>query len=625
MKSKVSKISVIVVLVLGLLFAAGLSAMAYDITWSSDYQFGNRITVYFRSSSYNQPYIYCYADSYEVSSWPGNPMSPGADGWYTYTIKDLRQARVIFSNNGSNQNPSAGQDGFLVSGDKWYCDGNWFDSKPSSTIVHYFNDQNWNNVNLYYYQNGLNSPSWPGVSMQNEDYGWYTYEITGFTSPKVIFSTNGNSQIPGQGQEGFEVSGEKWYKNGQWYNSDPTVYKDIVVHYYNSNNWDNVSLYYYDTQTGSQQWPGVSMNSEGDGWYEYSIHCVTDPKVIFSNNGNNQIPGRNEPGFSVGSEMWYKNGRWYTSQPSTQQRQITVHFYNYNNWNNVKLYYYDTGTANYAWPGVSMNSEGDGWYSYEIECIDDPRVIFSNNGSSQIPQQEGYSVSNESWFRNGTWTSVRPTDVTVYFKKPNNWNSPNVYYYISNSDTGPSWPGSSMEEITGGWYKYTITKYSDAKVIFNDGTNQMPSANMPGFDVSGAMWYDDGIWYRYNPDTLTTNTMTGDLNGDGVIDENDYALLEDYINDGQNNDLTDEQLLLADTNGDGIVDEDDMALIEQMINGEIEEFPVDRTLTDREISYEYDKLGRVTRAIYSEDYYIEYIYDANGNITSVDVHETSEE
>ena len=95
MKSKVSKISVIVVLVLGLLFAAGLSAMAYDITWSSDYQFGNRITVYFRSSSYNQPYIYCYADSYEVSSWPGNPMSPGADGWYTYTIKDLRQARVI--------------------------------------------------------------------------------------------------------------------------------------------------------------------------------------------------------------------------------------------------------------------------------------------------------------------------------------------------------------------------------------------------------------------------------------------------------------------------------------------------------------------------------------------------
>ena len=89
--------------------------------------------------------------------------------------------------------------------------------------------------------------------------------------------------------------------------------------------------------------------------------------------------------------------------------------------------------------------------------------------------------------------------------------------------------------------------------------------------------------------------------------------------------MTDEQLLLADTNGDGVVDEDDIALIEQMINGEIEEFPVNRTLTDREISYEYDKLGRVTKAIYSEDHYIEYIYDANGNITSVGVHEASEE
>ena len=231
MKSKISRVSVIFVLSLCLVFAAGFSAMAYDITWSSDYQFGNRITVYFRSSNYSQPYIYCYADNYEVSGWPGKPMNLNSDGWYTYTIQDLRQARVIFSNNGSNQNPAAGQDGFLVTGNKWYCDGNWFDSKPSSTIVHYFNDQNWNNVNLYYYQNGLNSPSWPGVSMSNEDYGWYTYEITGFTSPKVIFSNNGNNQIPGQGQEGFEITGEKWYKNGQWYNADPTVYRDIVVHY----------------------------------------------------------------------------------------------------------------------------------------------------------------------------------------------------------------------------------------------------------------------------------------------------------------------------------------------------------------------------------------------------------
>ena len=625
MKSKVKRITVIVLLGVCFLVAVGFSALAADITWSSDYQPGNRITIYLRDSNYNNPYIYCYANGYEVKSWPGEPMILNSEGWYTYTIRDLRQARVIFSNNGSSQNPAAGQDGFFANGNRWYSDGNWFDYKPSSTIVHYYNDQNWNNVKLYYYQNGLNSPSWPGVSMQSEGYGWYTYEITGFTSPKVVFSNNGSSQIPGQGQEGLSVSGEKWYKNGQWYSSDPTVYKDITVHYFNSNNWDNVNLYYYDTQTGNVPWPGVNMIPEGDGWYEYSIHCVTDPKVLFSNNGNNQIPGRNEPGFLVDSEKWYKNGRWYTSKPSTQQRRIKVHFYNYNNWNNVNLYYYDTGTANYSWPGVSMTAEGDGWYYYEIECIDDPKVIFSNNGSSQIPQQNGYEVSEESWMRNGTWYTERPNDPVVYFKKPNNWNAPNIYYYISTSDTGPSWPGSAMEELSDDWYRFTITKYSNAKVIFNDGNNQLPGANNPGFDVSGAMWYENGIWYKYNPDNIHTNTMTGDLNGDGVIDENDYLLLEDYLNDSQNNNLTNEQLLLADTNGDGVVDEDDMDLIDQMINGEIEEFPADRTLTDRQVTYEYDKLGRVTRVVYSEDYYIEYVYDANGNITSINVHDTTQE
>lgn len=234
-------------------------------------------------------------------------------------------------------------------------------------------------------------------------------------------------------------------------------------------------------------------------------------------------------------------------------------------------------------------------------------------------------MSGESWFRNGTWYSARPTDITIYFKKPANWNAPNIYYYISNSDTGPSWPGTAMENMNDSWYRYTITKYSNAKVIFNDGTNQVPAANNPGFDVSGAMWYDNGTWYRYNPDTIQTNTMTGDLNGDGVIDENDYSLLEDYLNDAQNNDLTQEQLDLADTNGDGVVDENDMDLIEQMINGEIEEFPADNLLVDREIAYEYDKLGRVTKATYDEDYYIEYTYDANGNITSVDVHDNTNE
>lgn len=94
MKTKVGRIVLIVVLCSCLLLAAGFSVMASDITWSSDYLLGNRITIYLKDSSYSNPYIYCYASGYEVRSWPGTPMTYNNDGWYSYTINDLRQARA---------------------------------------------------------------------------------------------------------------------------------------------------------------------------------------------------------------------------------------------------------------------------------------------------------------------------------------------------------------------------------------------------------------------------------------------------------------------------------------------------------------------------------------------------
>ena len=40
---------------------------------------------------------------------------------------------------------------------------------------------------------------------------------------KVIFSNNGADQYPGQNEEGLSVSGEKWYKSGNFYNQNPDL------------------------------------------------------------------------------------------------------------------------------------------------------------------------------------------------------------------------------------------------------------------------------------------------------------------------------------------------------------------------------------------------------------------
>ena len=68
---------------------------------------------------------------------------------------------------------------------------------------------------------------------------------------------------------------------------------EVIVHYYNENNWENPYIYYYyDGQTNTE-WPGVSMTSDGNGWYSYTISNYSTAKVIFSNNGDEQYPAEN--------------------------------------------------------------------------------------------------------------------------------------------------------------------------------------------------------------------------------------------------------------------------------------------------------------------------------------------
>ena len=304
----------------------------------------------------------------------------------------------------------------------------------------------------------------------------------------------------------------------------------VVIHYYNENNWQNPYLYYYIDNNNPVVWPGVAMTDDGDGWYSYTVSDYTEVRAIFSNNGSNQDPGQNEPGYLISGEKWYKNGTLYSTDPDLAR--LKIHYYNYNAWNSPYIYYYTDGSNPVTWPGAAMTADGDGWYTYEITGYESARVIFSNNGSNQVPAQNqpGYLVESESWYRNGTWTTTRPEGICVYFYKPANWSAPNIYYYLNNNDTGPAWPGTAMDEISEGWYSYNITKYDSAKVMFNDGTNQIPAQNQPGLDAEGIMWYKNGIWCDSETDTdedelpdymelvLGTNINGTDSDSDGLPD-----------------------------------------------------------------------------------------------------------
>lgn len=114
-----------------------------------------------------------------------------------------------------------------------------------------------------------------------------------------------------------------------------------------------------------------------------------------------------------------------------------------------------------------------------------------------------------------------------------------------------------------------------------------PDADMRANNVIGSL---------LSPNTATSNQYRiisqatysdayGDINGDGVVDATDLAIINSWMPDGYDlSDTVDQQkimngevpiewVLRADVNGDGVVDATDVSLIQDFINGAITTFP----------------------------------------------------
>lgn len=83
------------------------------------------------------------------------------------------------------------------------------DDPNAALIVHFYKPSNWGAPNIYYYNDSVTpivtGAAWPGVAMNDEGNGWYSYSITGMQAAKVIFNSNGN-QLPAAQQPGYTVT-----------------------------------------------------------------------------------------------------------------------------------------------------------------------------------------------------------------------------------------------------------------------------------------------------------------------------------------------------------------------------------------------------------------------------------
>ena len=263
---------------------------------------------------------------------------------------------------------------------------------PTETsTVYYENTNNWNDVYAYYWSDkNTQMTTWPGVPMTNVQDNAYSVDIPS-DAKYIIFSNKGSSQT-----EDLTIAGENMiYNNGNWsaYSGgsseiipeepedpeDPENPENGSIFYRNTNNWNDVYIYYWSDENAQMTtWPGVPMTNTDNNVYKAEI--PTDAQyVIFSNKGNSQTSDLTLDGYG----KIYDNGTWssYSSDPGDATAD-GIYYQNTNNWNTVYAYYWSSSNTQMAtWPGVKMTNVSSG--VWKIDVPEEAEYIIFTNGSGQ--------------------------------------------------------------------------------------------------------------------------------------------------------------------------------------------------------------------------------------------------
>lgn len=173
---------------------------------------------------------------------------------------------------------------------------------------------------------------------------------------------------------------------------------------------------------------------------------------------------------------------------------------------------------------LSVQNAATGKYTLDGSDPATAGISFTNGQKLTIGQglQIGDSVTLKLYgindlgidAREYTFTKTERSLLTIHFKKPASWGSPQLYYYETTPKlTGPTWATAPVMVAEGnGWFTYTIEDAESARIIFKDANgNQLPGAQQAGLLVTEESWYDNG-WIANptdnQPPTVPSNLRT---------------------------------------------------------------------------------------------------------------------
>lgn len=101
------------------------------------------------------------------------------------------------------------------------------------------------------------------------------------------------------------------------------------------------------------------------------------------------------------------SGNDYAVWDKAPASDLTIHF-KPSSWSTPYLYFWNASPSGHTtgWPGVPMQSIGNGWYAYTLTNTDCSNFIVSNNGSPQSPDMW---TCADVWIEQGNWSNYTMT------------------------------------------------------------------------------------------------------------------------------------------------------------------------------------------------------------------------
>lgn len=257
--------------------------------------------------------IYYYTDDQryiEHSAWPGETMNQEDEDWYTYTITDMDNVRILFTDS-THQLPAMLQEGQPASSGQSLIFQNKtciYDDGETPLDVQFYKPDNWDDT-IYITVRELGSDYTPSSMMEEENGNLYVKRYAGRTSGEITISDTSGHQT-----KKLIVAGCVTVSQNTAVQRPKTP---IPVTFEKPAGWgNNISMYVFtndDSYTSFAPWPGTAMTKEADGLYHAEITDTNNARVFFSD-GTNQYPLKGAPlnGVPVKEgQSLYANGTTY--------------------------------------------------------------------------------------------------------------------------------------------------------------------------------------------------------------------------------------------------------------------------------------------------------------------------